>query len=67
MLGRTVYERLKGVALLEEMGLWGQVLRFQKPVPFFVLSSACISDISSQSASVPCLITAMLPDTMLID
>jgi hypothetical protein len=35
----TVWEGLGGVALLEEVCLWGWALRFQRPMPF----SVCLS------------------------
>ena len=57
LYGGTIWERLGGTALLEEVCLWGWALRFQKAN----IIQACIIDISSQPLFHACLLSAMIP------
>ena len=60
-VGRTIWEGLGGVALLEEVCHWGWALRFHKPTLLYKpitglsLSHACKSDISTQVPPMPYL------------
>jgi hypothetical protein len=67
-VGRTLGKGSEDMALLEEMGHWGQALRFQKPGAIPVILSCgpvfMDQDVHSQFNPVPCLSAAMFPATM---
>ena len=71
-VGGTVWEGLRGVALLEKVCHWGQAWRFQKPTLFPDVSFYLMfvdEDVSSQllHQCYPCLPAAMLQAMMAMD